>query len=61
SFRDIHFSAGQQSFSCTFSAGIACSSSGYADADMMMNASDQILYNAKRGGRNRVFIDLEGE
>lgn len=61
SFRDIHFSAGQQSFSCTFSAGIACSSSGYADADMMMNASDQLLYNAKLGGRNRVCVNIEAE
>ena len=61
SFRDIHFSAGQQSFSCTFSAGIACSSTGYADADMMMNASDQRLYNAKRSGRNRVCVNIEGE
>ncbi len=61
SFRDIHFSAGQQSFSCTFSTGIACSSTGYADADMMMNASDQRLYNAKRSGRNRVCVNIEGE
>ncbi|MBY0420398.1 MAG: diguanylate cyclase [Pararheinheimera sp.] len=61
SFRDIHFSAGQQSFSSTFSAGIACSSSGYADADMMMKVSDQELYNAKRGGRNRVCVTIERE
>jgi len=54
SFKAIHFSAGQQHFSCTFSAGIVCSSSHYLNAEAMINAADEVLYQAKHNGRNQV-------
>jgi len=56
SFKEIHFSAGPQHFSCTFSAGIVSSLGGYANAEMMMNAADEVLYEAKHHGRNQVRI-----
>jgi diguanylate cyclase (GGDEF)-like protein len=56
SFREIHFSAGPQHFSCTFSAGIVCSSANYSDAEAMMSAADEMLYQAKHRGRNQVQV-----
>lgn len=56
SFREIHFSSGAQHFSCTFSAGIVSSIGKYANAEMMMNAADALLYQAKHQGRNQVRI-----
>jgi diguanylate cyclase (GGDEF)-like protein len=56
SFREIHFSAGPQHFSCTFSAGIVCSSANYSDAEAMMKAADEVLYQAKHRGRNQVQV-----
>lgn len=56
SFREIHFSAGPQHFSCTFSAGIVSSSSNYSNAATMMSAADKVLYQAKHLGRNQVQI-----
>jgi diguanylate cyclase (GGDEF)-like protein len=59
SFREIHFSSGPQHFSCTFSAGIVSSIGDYANAEMMMNAADAVLYQAKHQGRNQVRIIAE--
>jgi len=59
SFREIHFSSGPQHFSCTFSAGIVSSIGDYANAEMMMNAADAVLYQAKHKGRNQVRIIAE--
>lgn len=59
SFREIHFSSGSQHFSCTFSAGIVSSIGEYANAEIMMNAADEMLYQAKHQGRNQVRIRTE--
>ncbi|MDP4945723.1 MAG: diguanylate cyclase [Alishewanella sp.] len=56
SFREIHFGSGLQHFSCTFSAGIVSSIGKYANAEIMMNAADEVLYQAKHQGRNQVRI-----
>ncbi|MDR3437364.1 diguanylate cyclase [Telmatospirillum sp.] len=51
-FSRLQFQAGERSFSCTFSGGVA----GFPDVprDHLMEAADQALYRAKRAGRNRV-------
>lgn len=56
SFRAIHFKSSPNNFSCTFSAGISCSSMGFESAEMLMNAADKALYEAKKNGRNQVNI-----
>lgn len=56
SFKEIHFRAGAQYFSCTFSAGIVASTGNYDSAEMMMNAADEVLYQAKNLGRSQVRI-----
>lgn len=55
-FKAIHFSAIPDHFSCTFSAGVACSSTGFADATELIVASDQALYQAKHNGRSQVAV-----
>jgi len=40
----------------TVSIGVACSSSGACDPAALLRAADAALYEAKRGGRNRVRI-----
>jgi diguanylate cyclase (GGDEF)-like protein len=45
--------SGEQEFSCTLSIGVA-TSSGYADMGALIRAADGALYEAKRGGRNRI-------
>ncbi|MCC5826424.1 diguanylate cyclase [Alkalimonas sp.] len=54
SFRCIVFHAAGEDFYCTFSAGVACSDADYADAEAMLAAADERLYQAKSLGRNRV-------
>jgi len=49
----IQRAAGQQEFTATISAGIA-SSSAVSDGAALKEEADQALYQAKRGGRNRV-------
>ncbi len=52
-FASIRFHAGEQEFTCTFSAGIAAFPT-FATAEGLMEAADRTLYVAKRQGRNCV-------
>jgi diguanylate cyclase (GGDEF)-like protein len=56
-FASLRFQHEGEEFSCTFSAGIACSA-GQQDcsANGLLGAADEALYRAKRGGRNQVCI-----
>lgn len=54
SFRSIAFHASGRDFYCSFSAGISCNQSGLPDAEAMLNAADEKLYQAKSLGRNQV-------
>jgi diguanylate cyclase (GGDEF)-like protein len=54
-FKDIRFTAGDQVFSVTLSAGVAMAA-GYPDASDLLAAADEALYEAKRGGRDRVCL-----
>lgn len=53
SFSAIRFPVGDDSFSLTFSAGLA-PLSRFGDAPRLCKAADEALYAAKRAGRNRV-------
>jgi diguanylate cyclase (GGDEF)-like protein len=54
-FSMIRHVAQDVSFACTFSAGIAQWSAGMTAEDLVKDA-DEVLYLAKRGGRNQVGI-----
>ena len=56
SFKNIQFSGVDRQFTCTFSAGLVCSSNGLGDGDTLIEAADQALYQAKHNGRNQVSI-----
>lgn len=54
-FRQLQFSAADQLFQCSFSAGVASTSdSSYGNADLLIAAADSALYQAKQAGRDRV-------
>ena len=55
SFAALHFNAGEQQFSCTFSAGVVSSCDrGFDTAASMIAAADKALYQAKAAGRNQI-------
>ncbi len=54
-FAEIHYPAQPQDLSCTFSCGIAQLHEG-VDSNTLSKQSDEALYVAKHGGRNRVEI-----
>ena len=54
-FRQIMFTAANQHFNCTFSAGVASTSdNSFSNIEAMIQAADIALYQAKQAGRNRV-------
>ncbi len=57
SFANVHFNHEGKEFSCTLSAGLACSLQypGSSGTELLI-ASDEALYAAKHGGRNQIRI-----
>jgi diguanylate cyclase (GGDEF)-like protein len=53
SFAAVSFQAKEETFSCTFSCGVAPLSL-YGDAAALNAGADEALYAAKHGGRNQV-------
>ena len=54
-FENLSFGEGDDTFSCTLSAGMVCSSRWpEADAEQLIELADQAMYQAKRNGRNQV-------
>lgn len=58
-FAKVMFYSEKESFSCTFSAGVACFK-GSASMEALRSAADNALYRAKKAGRNCVIGEKEG-
>jgi diguanylate cyclase (GGDEF)-like protein len=61
SFREEEFHAEGQSFTLSFSAGVAQFPRDGADIDALYRSADEALYQAKAAGRDRVFVTGEVE
>lgn len=54
-FRQLHFTANTEQFSCSFSAGVAAyDEAAFSNAEQMIAAADKAMYKAKRAGRDQV-------
>ncbi|WXL25610.1 diguanylate cyclase [Ectopseudomonas mendocina] len=53
-FAELQFTAAEQHFSVTLSAGICSTEQGVAEPSELLDRADKALYQAKNSGRNRV-------